>query len=348
MPKNIIFLYGMRDEIRQYINESAVPGKENVNNENIYVSIGSLTTALGLERERGIKQFFENSLKLKKYMISDHKLLVNDNIKKSLNNPHKDLLITKGMSKILLENWLQFLYQNRNRLSIKESLDRKQRKTSEKGDYKVRFLNKNITNPPPDLIIKHYADLDEEYDTNETQLFSDKHLPAINAAFDTFTTKGDSEGFYFLINLEAGLTIYPNSEENTYIVQSFVTAFLRKACKLALEWLNTEINLQTSPINGLRFITDYVAENTHNYQPDTLHNTRPYRSPSSLTYINAGNNYHPISFSEYQYYKKNFMEKNMQMTQVTIKINEVVQAKWDKEMKKKKALVLKERILKRR
>ncbi|MBD2815072.1 hypothetical protein ID850_09905 [Xenorhabdus sp. Flor] len=66
MPKNIIFLYGMCDEIRKHINESVTPGRENVNNENIYAYINSLTTTLGLERERGIKQFFENTLKVKK------------------------------------------------------------------------------------------------------------------------------------------------------------------------------------------------------------------------------------------------------------------------------------------
>ncbi|CDL85940.1 hypothetical protein [Xenorhabdus cabanillasii] len=349
MPKNIIFLYGMCNEIRKYINESVTPGRENINNENIYVSINSLTTTLGLERERGIKQFFENTLKVKKHMSSTHKLLVNDNIKKSLQNPHKNILIEKGISKILLENWLQFLYQNKNRLSISQSLSRKQAKSSIKGDYRARFLNKNITNSHPDLIVPHYTDLDESYDTDEEQLFTHNHFPAINAAFNTFITQGDDAGFNFLINLEAGMTIYPDLQENVYIVQSFVTAFLRKASKLALEWLDTEINRSTSPISGLRFITDYVAESVHDYHPATLHNIHAYHHPSGSTYLNAGNNYYPITFSENRAFEnQNFMEKNLQMTQVTININEVVKAQRDKAIKNKKTQVLRTRILNRR
>ncbi|MBD2815073.1 hypothetical protein ID850_09910 [Xenorhabdus sp. Flor] len=81
------------------------------------------------------------------------------------------------------------------------------------------------------------------------------------------------------------MTIYPDLQENVYIVQSFVTAFLRKASKLALEWLDTEINRSTSPISGLRFITDYVAESVHDYHPATLHNIHSYHHPSHLVQL---------------------------------------------------------------
>ncbi|PHM35646.1 hypothetical protein [Xenorhabdus innexi] len=349
MSKNIIFLYGMVDEIRKYINESVTPGRENTHYDNVYVSIGSLTTTLRLEGETGIKQLFNNTLEINKWMVKKHKFLVNNNIKKSLNSSPDSMLITHDISKVLLNNWLKFLYQNKDRLSISQSLIRKRERSPTKGNYRTRFLNKNISNSPPDFIVPHYTDLDEPYDSDEVQLFSPESAATIDAAFDTFTTQGDSAGFNFLINLDAGMTIYPDLPENSDIIRSFVTAFLRKACKLALEWLNSEINSATSPVNGLRFITDYVTENTHDYQPATLHNTHAYNLRADATYLNAGNNYYPITFSEHRAFERQkFMENNLQMAQVTINITEVVKAKQDKAIKNKKAEVLKARILNKR
>ncbi|MBD2811239.1 hypothetical protein ID853_10180 [Xenorhabdus sp. Vera] len=358
MPKNIIFLYGMLDENRRYIHESVIPGKENVNKDNIYVTLNSLTMALSLEGEIGIRKFFENTLKVKKRMAEYHKNIINYNIKRTLNENeyNKNMLITKSVSEVLLNNWLEFLYQNKERLSISKSLIRKSAKDSIKGDYKSRFFNKNLSNSPPNIKVNGYTEFDDNSYIYCLKNPDKNRISPIDKAFDTFISQGDKEGFRFLVDLDTTVTIYTNKNENNYIIKSFISAFLRKASKLTLDWLNEEIKNPRSFINGMRFITDYISENNDNYYADTLDNVHPfnpshhsyqlgYSKKDELTYLDASNNFYPITFSEYRHFNKNdYSKENINMTTVNININEVVKAKINKSTQDKKAKVLAKRI----
>ncbi|AOM40921.1 hypothetical protein [Xenorhabdus hominickii] len=117
-----------------------------------------------------------------------------------------------------------------------------------KGNYKLRFLNKNNKNSDenkPDTI---------EFDENDNK--------KINGVFDAFD-EGDVNYFEFLASIECNIEFEICQQNNTDILisSSFMNAFLRKICKLGVEWVIKETKDVNSPIKHLEFITDFLISN---------------------------------------------------------------------------------------
>ncbi|PHM60376.1 hypothetical protein [Xenorhabdus ishibashii] len=314
MKQNIVFLFGTNDSITKYIDET-LNSERIYEHHNAYVLLSLLNKILGIENIHEISNFFSNDeLKSKKKVdyfqsvgfSSDVKLMINDLIKeenKEKFKKNKDIYINYDLSENLLERWLKYIYEHRDKLSIQKSLEKKRTRSPQK--YKIEFLNKNMK-------------------SNVERSDYEAFFKIIGEIFNEFIQHGDKAGFKFLVALSEDDT-YKNKKFIIYINACFVKAFTRKMSKLALDWVNeeTEFGKQNSIINSMRFITDYIDDTRDDNQRMSLDNTETYKNRKNLSYDTIGYSYYPITFSEYRYFKKqNYLKnKNIITTQTNKQIN---------------------------
>ncbi|PHM60375.1 hypothetical protein [Xenorhabdus ishibashii] len=344
MAKNVIFLFGMLEEIEKYIEESL---NSESGNENIYLTLVLLTEALNLESMEGIKKFY-----------SDEKLDINDEVlekfKKNLEffiqlstsliEKKIQLSSIKTMnmffktkhSKELLDSFLNYIHKNKDKLSIQKSLKKQKDKKSE--NYCARFFNKNTKNTSIDIY-------------NNITIFI-----WIKEIINIFINNGDKDGFEFLMDFKKNKEIYKyHNKIYNGIIDIFRVAFIRKLSKLTLSWVDEETKKpENNIIDRMKFITDYINDSDYaddipyidndnyvdnnNYttnvndflQSRSLNNIDHYSDRINISYKTIGKNYYPITFSEYHRFSRDYSQ-NEKMEKENINIRELAKRKvWNK------------------
>ncbi|OTA20971.1 hypothetical protein Xbed_00958 [Xenorhabdus beddingii] len=307
--KNIVFVFGMRETRANLLHHLKNDRKKSGHDDDIYVVIDTFNVCLGLTGIGDISKVIERNYS---FNIED------DMIERLIKITGQNL--EKEIAKFLLKSWLDFLNFNKDKLSISRSLQRKKQKNNLKGDYQARFLSKNFRNLRLNPMTGHHEDPYGETSFNEVANYN-----GTNDVFKTFMEKGDKEGFELLIKIESSMDTYLNMSFNRVIIHSFIHAFLRKSCKLALDWINIELNKVNSPVKSLKFITNYLDQERVPNQIKMLENIEPHRF--NKAYSDIGSSYYPITFSEFNHLKSNqdlLDNPHIERLKVEMTVNNVV------------------------
>ncbi|MBD2784344.1 hypothetical protein ID858_01510 [Xenorhabdus sp. DI] len=336
MNKNIIIVYGFSEYRRNYLYhiQNANPNDIYITMDNILFSSGIL--ARGENNIMQFKQFFENNGQ-SEYLVNTKKdTYVNYFYESVKNNNFFDPKLCENMTKKIDTNTINYLFRslsyflrydflkgNYSELSISTTLNRRKGNVTKKGDYKeyknyqAGFLAKNNLKRPNPFSANTKKDVvnpilghDNYPNRSSGRFISNSSYGHYNIGnrkytsdiFDAFL-KSDKEGFQKASDFQSEQC--QNTETRMHknlIANCFSKAFIRKLCKLSIEWAELEASKAGSPIKKIIFyVEEHPLLNIAKVDNINVRNLHHKWRHSDFKDIGSNNRNFPITYSELKY-----------------------------------------------
>ncbi|MDX7987819.1 hypothetical protein FE392_10825 [Xenorhabdus sp. 12] len=293
MKKNIMVVFGLDSPRDDYLKK--VYDKKIAGDDNTYITMDILSSSLGLDLSasnilNAINYFIKNKNEMfKTFYLSNVSVAQKkfytaiwsfnheaENDSYSITQDQEKTLmgfIDPNTIHYLLNSWSDFLGRNMDKLSLHDTLTRRNSNKDKFGNeklhsnYKAGFLAKNIPfayvnkriNEEKMIKSGDYHAGSSLTHTNLINTIKDKNYT--HNAFESYL-KSDEEGIENLLRFRQEVSqvgSYDNFEsyEKKYhgelITRTFAKSYWRKISKLAVDWVEVEAANPNSPIKGLVF-----------------------------------------------------------------------------------------------
>ncbi|MDC9582209.1 hypothetical protein PSI15_11650 [Xenorhabdus sp. PR6a] len=231
-----------------------------------------------------------------------------------------------------------FLKGNYSELSISTTLNRRKGNVTKKGDYKeyknyqAGFLAKNNLKRPNPFsantkkdVVNPILEYDNYPNRSSGRFISNSSYGHYNIGNREYTSgifnafhQSDKEGFKHLLNFKddidkRGNRYYPEKDKITekdremfahgdVITNCFAKSFIRKLCKLSIDWAELEASKTDSPIKKMIFyVEEHPPLNIAKVDNMNVHNFHHKWRHSDFKDIGSNNRNFPITYSELKY-----------------------------------------------